>query len=239
MNIVNVEHVTKRYPSFALDDVSFALTKGQIIGFIGRNGAGKSTVIKAMLHLIALNQGQITYFDLPLEKNERAIKQRVGYACGAIDYYPQKTIREIAQVTKIFYKSWDEDAYQRYLTLFELDEKKKIKALSTGMKVKCQLLLALSHQAELLILDEPTSGLDPFSRDQLLDLFQLLKKQGVTIFFSTHFISDLEKCADQVIYIHHGRIKAQCALTDFYKQFGHDQESLEEILLRLERGDHS
>ena len=90
MNIVNVEHVTKRYPSFTLDDVSFTLTKGQIVGFIGRNGAGKSTVIKAMLHLIALNQGQITYFDLPLEKNERTIKQRVGYACGTIDYYRRK-----------------------------------------------------------------------------------------------------------------------------------------------------
>jgi ABC-2 type transport system ATP-binding protein len=103
------------------------------------------------------------------------------------------------------------------------------------MKVKCNLLFALSHGAEVLILDEPTSGLDPFSRDELLEVFMTLKEHGVTILFSTHITSDLEKCADNIIYIHHGEIKAECSRSDFMKDYGQDGETLEEIFLRLER----
>ena len=103
------------------------------------------------------------------------------------------------------------------------------------MKVKFNLLLALSHKAEVLILDEPTSGLDPFSRDELLDLFTTLKEHGVTILFSTHITSDLEKCADNIIYISHGKIKADCSKEGFMKDCGHPGETLEEIFLRLER----
>ena len=98
-----------------------------------------------------------------------------------------------------FYSNWDEDAYHHYMAMFGLDEGKKPMELSEGMKVKFNLLLALSHRAEVLILDEPTSGLDPFSRDELMEVFQILKEHGVTIFFSTHIISDLERCADNII----------------------------------------
>ena len=103
------------------------------------------------------------------------------------------------------------------------------------MKVKFNLLLALSHRAEVLILDEPTSGLDPFSRDELLELFETLKEHGVTILFSTHITSDLEKCADNIIYISNGEIKAACSRADFMKTYGQSDETLEEVFLRLER----
>lgn len=235
MSIVKVKNICKTYPAFRLKDVSFTLDEGTITGFIGRNGAGKTTTIKSMLNLIHTDSGEITYFDLPLLEHEKEIKQRIGYSTGTVTWYPRKTIREIVDVTRSFYSTWDGEAYRKYLSMFGLDETKKPMELSEGMKVKFNLLLALSHKAEVLILDEPTSGLDPFSRDELLELFETLKDHGVTILFSTHITSDLEKCADSIIYIRNGEIEAACARTDFVQTFGLPDETLEEIILRLER----
>ena len=235
MNIVEVKNICKTYPAFHLKNVSFSLEEGKITGFIGRNGAGKTTTIKSMLNLIHTDSGEITYFDLPLLEHEKEIKQRIGYSTGTVSWYPRKTIREIVDVTKNFYPTWDGEAYRKYLSLFGLDENKKPIELSEGMKVKFNLLLALSHKADVLILDEPTSGLDPFSRDELMDLFETLKDHGVTILFSTHITSDLERCADNIIYISHGEIKAACTRADFMRIFGQSDETLEEIFLRLER----
>ena len=235
MNIVEVKGVCKAYPAFQLKDVSFALESGKITGFIGRNGAGKTTTIKSTLNLIHTDSGQIIYFGTPLEGHETEIKQRIGYSTGTVSWYPRKTIREIVDVTKSFYHTWDEEAYRKYMSLFALDENKKPIELSDGMKVKFNLLLALSHRAEVLILDEPTSGLDPFSRDELLELFMTLKEHGVTILFSTHITSDLEKCADNIIYIRQGEIQVNCSRTDFMQNYGQPGETLEEIFLRLER----
>lgn len=235
MSIVELKGVRKDYPAFHLNSVSFALEEGKITGFIGRNGAGKTTTIKAMLNLIHTDGGEVRYFGLPLSQHETEIKQRIGYSTGTVSWYPRKTMREIVDVTKTFYPSWDEDAYQRYLTLFGLDESKKPIQLSEGMKVKFNLLLALSHRAEVLILDEPTSGLDPFSRDELLELFETLKGHGVTILFSTHITSDLERCADNIVYISHGEIRAACSKEGFMQEYGRAGETLEETFLRLER----
>lgn len=235
MSILAVSHLTKRYPTFLLDDVSFSLEKGSITGFIGRNGAGKTTTIKALTHLIHPDAGEISYFDMPFEGNEAAIKQRIGYSTGAVNFYPTKKLSELISVTRSFYPGWDEAAYESYLKLFALDPNKCPRELSEGMKVKVNLLLALSHRAELLILDEPTSGLDPFSRDELTDLLTALKERGVTIFFSTHITSDLEKCADNILYIRNGRIIANSEKSDFRKVLGCPGETLEETMLRLEK----
>ncbi len=235
MNIVELRGVCKSYPAFRLREVSFALESGKITGFIGRNGAGKTTTIKSMLNLIHTDGGEIRYFGLPLQGHEAEIKQRVGYSTGTVSWYPRKTIRQIAAITAAFYPDWDEEAFRKYLSLFGLDESKKPIELSEGMKVKFNLLLALSHRAEVLILDEPTSGLDPFSRDELLELFQTLKEHGVTILFSTHITSDLERCADNIVYISKGEIRANCSRADFMQNYGKEGETLEEIFLRLER----
>ena len=235
MKVVEAAEVCKTYPSFQLKKVSFSLEKGKITGFIGRNGAGKTTTIKSMLNLIHTDSGEISYFGMPLAGHETEIKQRIGYSTGTVSWYPRKTMQEIVDVTRRFYRAWDEDAYRKYMAVFGLDEKKKPIELSEGMKVKFNLLLALSHRAEVLILDEPTSGLDPFSRDELLELFTALKEDGVTIFFSTHITSDLERCADRILYISRGRIVTECAKADFVRDLGKPGESLEEIFLRLER----
>ena len=236
MGIVSVQNLVKEYPGFRLNQVSFGLEKGRIAGFIGRNGSGKTTTIKSMLNLVHPDGGEIRYFGKPLLGNEAEIKNRIGYSTGTVNWYPRKSIREIARITRAFYDSWDDGAYREYLQLFRLDENKTPLQLSEGMKVKCNLLLALSHKAELLILDEPTSGLDPFSRDELLELFAEFKKDGIAVFFSTHIISDIEKCADDIVYISEGKIVAAMAKPDFAQRFSRDGETLEQTFLRLERG---
>ena len=236
MSIVEVENLVKAYPSFKLDAVSFGVEQGRITGFIGRNGAGKTTTIKSMLNLIHPNGGSVSYFGMPLAGNEMEIKKRIGYSTGTVNWYPRKKIRDIVAVEKRFYETWDEEAYHKYLSMFSLDDSKTPLELSEGMKVKCNLMLALSHKAEVLILDEPTSGLDPFSRDELLEIFMELKKEGVAVFFSTHIISDLEKCADDIVYLSKGKLVAASSREAFMEEFSLDGESLEETMLRMERG---
>lgn len=235
MSIVEVRGLTKKYPSFELKAASFNVEKGRITGFIGRNGAGKSTTIKSMLNLVHPDGGTVCYFGKPLTGNETEAKKRVGYSTGAVNWYQRKKIRDIVNVVKRFYDTWDEAAYRKYLELFGLDETKTPLELSEGMKVKFNLLIALSHKAEVLILDEPTSGLDPFSRNELLDVFTELKKDGVAVFFSTHIISDIEKCADDIVYISKGKIIAATPQADFIARHSAPGETLEETMLRLEK----
>lgn len=232
--VLSVKNLTKSYNSFMLDNVSFDIEKGEIAGFIGRNGAGKTTTIKAVLNLIHRDGGEIYYFGMPFAENENDIKKKIGYTAGSASYYSRKRIKDIVGVTKTFYDNWQEEQYRKYLQVFNLDENKKIVELSEGMKVKLQLAIALSHRAELLILDEPTSGLDPISREELLEIFISIAKEGVSILFSTHITSDLEKCADKIIYIKQGKI-AFCnkrqRLIDSYRiavgsDFSKEQESV-------------
>ena len=236
MNIVEVRNLRKEYPSFLLKDVSFSIQKGRITGFIGRNGAGKTTTIKSILNLVHPDGGEISYFGLPLAGNESVIKKQVGYSTGTVSWYPRKKIRDIVGIVSQFYETWDDASYRRYLTMFDLDENKTPRQLSEGMKVKFNLLIALSHGAEILILDEPTSGLDPFSRDELLDVFTELKEHGVAVFFSTHITSDLEKCADDIVYISNGEIISALPKKDFTAEYSRKGETLEETILRMERG---
>lgn len=236
MSIVEIKHLCKRYPGFELKDISFEIPAGKITGFIGRNGAGKTTTIKSMLNLIHPDGGEIMYFGKALCGNEAEIKRLIGYSTGSVSWYPRKKISEIADTVKSFYDTWDESAYRKYLKLFSLDESKSASELSEGMKVKVNLMLALSHRAKVLILDEPTSGLDPFSRDELLEIFMQLRAEGVAVFFSTHIVSDIEKCADNIVYISRGRIAAALEKDEFAKLYSHNGESLEQTVLRIERG---
>ena len=236
MSVVEVRELVKQYPSFELSRVSFDVRESRITGFIGRNGAGKTTTIKAMLNLIHSDGGTVSFFGKPMVMNEAEIKQRTGYSTGTINWYPRKKIKDIVQVVKNFYDTWDNEAYRKYLELFCLDETKMPIELSEGMKVKFNLLLALSHKCEVLILDEPTSGLDPFSRNELLDIFTELKNDGVAVFFSTHIISDIEKCADDIVYISKGKIVAATSKEDFILKYSEPGESLEGTMLRMEGG---
>ncbi|MGO4548890.1 ABC transporter ATP-binding protein [Paenibacillus sp. 2TAB23] len=233
----DIKKLNKKYEHFQLKDVSFQLEKGYIMGFIGANGAGKTTTIKAILNLVRMDSGEICILGKNMAEHEIELKQEIGSAFGDINFYTRSTIKTLTNVIKTFYRNWDDDTYYKYLKKFSLIEDKKIAELSTGMKVKYSLSLALSHGAKLLILDEPTSGLDPAARDNLLDIFQELVQDGeISILFSTHITSDLEKCADYITYIHNGQIINSAEKEEFvdtYRLLNGKREQLDMIKDRL------
>lgn len=222
MAILEVSHLYKHYDTFDLQDVSFALESGTIMGFIGRNGAGKTTTLKCLYNLVAPTSGSILYRGEEIRSIEATAKSEIGLLFGEVEYYPNKRLSAMTSITRSFYPHWDEKLYRQYLKDFSLDENKKIKDLSSGMKVKYGLALALSHGAHVLLLDEPTSGLDPVSRDELLDIFLSIVEDGThAILFSTHVISDLEKCADMITYIQKGEILVSESVSSFEKTYLH------------------
>ena len=200
--ILKLENVNKHYPAFSLKNVSFTIKPGEIMGFIGRNGAGKTTTLKCIMNLLHYESGSIQAFETDMTQNELENKQRIGFALSELNYYPNRTIKQLMNVTKRFYKNFDEKKFDEVCKVFNLDVNKKLEELSSGMKVKYSVAIALSHKAELLILDEPTSGLDPVSREEVLDIFREIVKSGDrAILFSTHITSDLDKCASNITYI--------------------------------------
>lgn len=230
MNVLKIDHLIKEYPGFRLQNVSFQVRPGTIMGFIGRNGAGKTTTLKSIMNMVHTEAGRVEFFGLDMAENERAVKQRIGYAGGTVDYYKKKKIRKLLDITKRFYPHWDDALCSRYLDLFSLDPEKTPSQLSEGMKVKLNLVIALSHGAQLLILDEPTSGLDPVSRAELLEIFNHLKNRGISILFSTHITSDLDQCADDITYIRDGQIVYTGSLAGFT-----GGKALEEVMIRQEK----
>jgi ABC-2 type transport system ATP-binding protein len=212
---LTVQGLSKHYPAFDLRDVSFTLRPGSITGFIGRNGAGKSTTINAMLSFVRPDSGEISFFGLPYPERDREVKEKIGFVSAGMTFYTRKKLSAITAVTKSFYPAWDDGVYRKYMAVFGLGEEKTPAELSNGMKIKYALALALSHGAELLILDEPTSGLDPVSREELVEIFLTLKDEGRTVFFSTHITSDLEKCADRILFLQQGCLMADDDLDAF------------------------
>ena len=219
MNALEVKELTKVYPEFTLDKISFCVEQGHISGLIGRNGAGKSTTIKGILRLIA-TEGDVAVFGKEIIKNEMAVKQMIGYVGGGFRYYPMNTLAAIRKAFAPFYPTWDQGKYEKFLAQFGLSERKKVKELSEGMKVKFALALALSHGAKLLIMDEPTSGLDPLSREEFCDIIlQLVREEEVSVLFSTHITSDLMRIADDIVYISQGKILVACPLNELLNKY--------------------
>ena len=236
MNALEVRGLSKTYPAFALKDVSFDVPQGAVVGFIGRNGAGKSTTLKSILGLVHPDGGDVRFFGQDVRQHEREFKEQIGVVLGGIDFYPKKKVKTITDVTRRFYRNWDEKKYRHYLELFGIDESKRVDQLSSGMKVKYMIALALSHGAELLLLDEPTSGLDPVSRDELVELFRHIVADGTrSILFSTHITSDLEKCASHIAFIKDGEMLYNGGAADFRERFRDKGETMEDIIVAVER----
>ena len=236
MNAMDIRGLCKKYPAFELKDVTFSVPQGAVMGFIGRNGAGKSTTIKSILGLVHPDAGQVEILGRDFAEDERFIKENIGVVLGGIDFYPKKKVRTITDVTRRFYDNWDEEKYRYYLQLFHIDETKRVDQLSSGMRVKYLLALALSHNARLLLLDEPTSGLDPVSRDELVELFRAIVADGQrSILFSTHITSDLEKCASHITFIKDGAIFHSSSVSEFMAAYADRGATLEDIIVSVER----
>ncbi len=219
MNALSVRDLTKIYPQFTLDKISFCAKEGHIVGLIGRNGAGKSTVIKGILRLISAS-GEIKIFGRDASRHECEVKQIVGYAGGGFRYYPFKTLFRVRKAYARFYPLWDQVKYENYLLRFGISEKKRVRDLSEGMKVKFSVALALSHGAKLLVMDEPTSGLDPLSREEFCDiLLNLVREERITVLFSTHITSDLLRTADDIVYLSRGKMLANAPLRELLSSY--------------------
>ncbi len=234
MTVLSVEGLCKSYPGFALDHVSFSLEEGSIMGFIGRNGAGKTTTLKSILGLVHPDSGSVKLCGVDYAAHEAECRRQTGILFGEVDYYLSAKLRDIAAVTRRFYPDWDEDYYRQLLRDFSLNDAKRVKELSAGMRVKFSLAMALAHRPKLLLLDEPTSGLDPVSRDELMGIFlSVVRDGGRSILFSTHIISDLEKCADTITYIKGGRVLHSLAVDEFRDAYrlvsGGTEELTEEL----------
>ncbi|HGH1672322.1 ABC transporter ATP-binding protein [Bacillus thuringiensis] len=208
MNVMlEVNNLNKCYENFSLKDVTFRINNDCITGFIGTNGSGKTTTIKAILGLILKDSGKINFLGNDMDKHERKSKNKIGIVLDEGYFYDELTLKEMKNIIAPSYTDWDESVFQDYIKQFNLNLKQKISTLSKGMRMKFAVALALSHHADLLLMDEPTSGLDPLVRSELMDiLLNFMKEPGKSVFFSTHITSDLDKIADMIILIDDGKI---------------------------------
>lgn len=221
MNAIEIHHLCKRFDRFSLEDVSFTVPAGSVMGLIGENGAGKSTTIKLMLGLLRADSGSIRLLDRDPKTQEIAIKQRLGVVSEAPPQSLAYRVRDMGRVLSAAYSSWDAHTFAHYLDRFQIDPAKKYSDLSKGMRMKLALACALCHNAELLILDEPTSGLDPMVRDEVLDILRdFMQDERHSILLSSHITSDLEKIADSITFLHQGRVFFSKSLPELQEEYG-------------------
>ncbi len=218
-NNILVKDLCKQFDNFLLDHVSFQVPKGRIVGFIGENGAGKSTTINLILDELKRDNGQIQIFDM--KNTVPTVKEKIGVVFDECNFHDVFNTSDIEKILSGVFKSWDSGLYRQYLERFKIPEKKPIGSFSKGMKMKLSIICAMAHRPKLLILDEATTGLDPVVRDEMLDLFlDFIQDEECSIFFSSHITSDIQKIADYVILIHQGKIIFEEQKDDLVYNFG-------------------
>ena len=241
--LLKVEGLTKNFRAFSLYNVTFSLRRGCIMGFVGENGAGKTTIIKLILNAIEKDLGQIKVFGLDNVIDEIVIKEKIGYV-PAEDYFTaNSTLAKHAKMVHIFYETWDGGLFEALCTNWSLPVNQKIYEFSKGMKTKAMLALALAHRPQLLILDEPTAGLDPVARIEVLDIIRQFVENGErSVLLSTHTTTDLDKVADYITLLHKGRIKESLPIDQIEEKYALIQgevksvEGKEEAFIGLRKG---
>ena len=204
-NVIEICSLRKEYKNFMLDNISFSVPSGFLCGFIGENGAGKTTVLRLILGMARKDGGSIKLFGK--NADDVSLKEDIGVLFEQPYFQEDWTPIDVEKSMRPFYKKWSSKAFHQYLEQFSLDPEQKYKTMSRGMKMKLGMAVTLAHDAKLLLLDEPTSGLDPAGREEMLEILRAyMVEEDRTVFFSTHITSDLEKIADYIIYIQNGRI---------------------------------
>jgi ABC-2 type transport system ATP-binding protein len=209
MNHLSVQFkaVSKKYPHFALENIDLELPTGSIMGFIGANGAGKSTTIRILMGLVHQDQGSVSVLGHPMPADQAAAKLDIGFVSEDMRLYGPATLAWHMDFLRPIYPRWDQSYADKLVQRFDLKPQQKIKGLSHGQRVKAALLLALARRPRLLVLDEPTTGLDPVARHEVLqELMAVLADEDRTILFSSHNTLDVEQISDQITFIDRGRI---------------------------------
>lgn len=205
--MIVIENLSKCYKNFNLDKISFSVPKGYIMGLIGANGAGKSTIIKSIATLIKPDSGYIKINDLLLTSEDTLIREKVGYISDENIYPLTNSLIKNAKLIAPFYPKWSWTEFNRLCDIFKIDKKKPLSKLSKGNQSKTQIILALSHIPEFLIMDEPTTGLDSTMRLKFKDVIrEYVDIYKTTVIFSTHITTDLEDFADYISYIKEGKL---------------------------------
>lgn len=242
-NIIEIKGLNKSYEGFSLKDVSFSLPKGNIMGFVGQNGSGKTTTIRSILNMAKIDSGKISVFGMDSVTDTIAIKERIGVVFDSLYLANHLNVKQIENQLKPFYKDWSSDDFFCRIKEFDLPDNKKIGDFSKGMKMKLMIAVALSHNAELIILDEPTSGLDPVARDELLDILdEYIKDEKRGVLFSTHITADVERIADYVTILHNGRVwftgtKDELSIKYAVIKGTEEKASIDEILVYIAKED--
>ena len=204
---LKITGLCKSYGDFSLKDINLAVPEGTVVGLVGENGAGKTTTIKASLDLIKKDSGKVSFFGKEMSDDPLGIRSDIGVVFDSLHFSYGLNIEKIEKICSAVYDNWDKKVFEEYIEKFSLPEKKIIKEFSTGMKMKLNLAIGLSHNAKLLIMDEPTSGLDPVVMDDILEIFlEFMQEEKHSILLSSHITSDLEKIADYIAFIHDGRV---------------------------------
>ena len=221
--ILEINGLRKQYKNsdFCLDDVSFSIPSGSIMGFVGENGAGKSTTIGCILNTLIRDSGTVKIFGKEMTDDSTDIRDDLGVVYDTNSFPAFLTPVQIASAMRHMFSKWDDALYLDYLRKFKLPEKQNIKAYSRGMSMKLNIAVALAHNPKLLILDEATSGLDPIVRDEILDVFlDFVTDKNKSILLSSHITSDLEKVADYITFIHDGSIAFAESKDDLLYNYG-------------------
>lgn len=229
-NFIEINGVVKKYKNFTLDEVNFNVPVGKIVGFIGENGSGKSTTMKAIVDLISIDEGSIKVFGKNINELTSSEREEIGVVLDEVCLPEKLTVKQLNFIFKDIFKGWNNEKFLQFLQTFGIDINKKIKDLSKGMKAKLNLAIAFSHSSKIVILDEPMNGLDPVARDEVMEIIEDFTSDSEhSVLISSHIISDLEKICDYVVFIHNGKVFLQDEKKVLLKQFETLEMSEEEF----------
>ena len=207
MNALEIKNLNKTFKDFSLNNLSLTLPSGCIMGLVGENGAGKSTMIKLILNMLHKDSGSIFILGKDNETQIKLIKEDIGVVMDDVGLPECLNVKQIGKVMKNSFKNWNDEEYARLIAKLSLPQNKPFKDFSRGMKMKMGIAVAMSHGAKLLLLDEATSGLDPVVRDEVVDMFyEFTRDEEHSILISSHIVSDLEKLCDYIAFLHNGKL---------------------------------
>lgn len=231
--MLSIRGLSKRYMNFSVEDVTFKVPDGTVVGLIGENGAGKSTIIKSVLGAVHPDGGEILVDGMPLDKLDRSGRQKISFVLDDMGLPMELTLSMLDKVLANIFEKWDSAKFKSLVQKFGLPEKKMLREFSKGMKMKATIAVALSYESNLLILDEPTSGLDPVVRDDILEMiYDYNRQNGRAALISSHITTDLEKICDYIVYIHGGKVifnEEKDELLSRYAIYSTDEKQLAEL----------